>query len=225
MQKIFIYSLSDPTTKEVRYIGKTTNLKSRLTSHITHARQGIKSLVGDWIRYLLKHNNKPSIKIIQECDEYNWEQAEIYWISKLKKSNRLCNTHKGGNLSCNKNTSRGKGKGCTYIKSQNKWLARGSINGIRITLGLFKNEKLAKKEYINFNKNPIAYTNSIREKNCSGVLIFKELKLFKEFTTINECAKYINGDPSAIVACCKGKRKTHKGYSFKYKSDTRKAMG
>jgi hypothetical protein len=38
MTGCLIYGLVDPETKEIRYIGKTSNLKNRLYSHIWHAK-------------------------------------------------------------------------------------------------------------------------------------------------------------------------------------------
>ena len=36
--KTFIYSLTDPITNQIRYVGKTVNLEQRLYNHINHAK-------------------------------------------------------------------------------------------------------------------------------------------------------------------------------------------
>ena len=36
------------------------------------------------------------------------------------------------------------------------------------------------------------------------------------FTSIKECCDKYNLDNSTVVKCCKGKRKSHKGYTFTY---------
>lgn len=39
------------------------------------------------------------------------------------------------------------------------------------------------------------------------------------FPTLHSCARFINGDARHISDCLKGRRKTHRGYSFKYLED------
>lgn len=38
-----------------------------------------------------------------------------------------------------------------------------------------------------------------------------------EYTSLSEAAKIVSGFQSAITSCCKGLRKSHKGYKWKYK--------
>lgn len=44
-----------------------------------------------------------------------------------------------------------------------------------------------------------------------------EGNFIKEWFGANEAARYINGNSGHIIAVCKGKRKTHKKYKWKYK--------
>lgn len=37
--KTFIYTLEDPRTKEIRYIGKSDNIEKRIKSHITRSKK------------------------------------------------------------------------------------------------------------------------------------------------------------------------------------------
>ena len=41
----------------------------------------------------------------------------------------------------------------------------------------------------------------------------------KEHDSIHQAAKYVNGDATKIVSVCKGGRKTHRGFVWKYKID------
>lgn len=94
MKNIKIYKLLDPTTNEIRYIGKTKNLLStRYNSHMHKARQGNGLHVYCWINELLKNNLKPIIELVEECFENNWEEREKYWISYCP---NLTNISKGG---------------------------------------------------------------------------------------------------------------------------------
>jgi group I intron endonuclease len=91
---IYIYSLTDPDTNEVRYIGKTVNIKRRYYEH-TKKPNEIKSNSHkcNWIKKLIDKNKLPIINIIEECNDDNWEQRERYWISQF---NNLTNGTDGG---------------------------------------------------------------------------------------------------------------------------------
>ena len=79
-RKIIIYSLCDPRTNEIRYIGKTVQrLELRYCSHISvvkHNRK--KDYCHCWIKNLLNVNLKPTINIIEETFDI---QREVYWIN------------------------------------------------------------------------------------------------------------------------------------------------
>lgn len=97
--KIYIYTLSHPLTKEIRYVGKTKSIKRRLQSHIDYARckKRKRRYVSDWILKLLNQNLKPIITIIEETDENNWVLREMYWIKHFKELQfNLCNLTDGG---------------------------------------------------------------------------------------------------------------------------------
>ncbi len=96
--KVYIYSLNDPDSLQIRYIGKTTNLKKRLSSHIQEAkRSNGRRYVLNWIKNLLNNNKKPAITIIEECTEDDWQEREKYWIDFYRKTiPNLCNNADGG---------------------------------------------------------------------------------------------------------------------------------
>lgn len=48
----------------------------------------------NWIKKLLKLGKRPSIELIETCDENNWEEREKFYIKKYKKN--LTNTSSGG---------------------------------------------------------------------------------------------------------------------------------
>lgn len=94
----FIYSLSDPNTGKVRYIGKTNNLKYRLWAHVTDATTDRRnSHKCNWIKLLLKENKRPIISVIEEVPMEIWQEREIYWINKFKENGEnLVNMTDGG---------------------------------------------------------------------------------------------------------------------------------
>lgn len=102
-QKYYIYTLSDPSDNEVKYVGKTKDLKDRLRRHM-----GPSSLKeswtkkNKWLKYLKNNNLIPIMEILDEGNSDNIDALEIYWIEQLKTwGYKLKNDTKGG-------------KGCEY---------------------------------------------------------------------------------------------------------------
>lgn len=91
----YIYTLSDPDTQEVRYIGKTNNIAKRYSAHINDKSKSHKN---SWIKSLLICNKYPTITIIASFDdESKCFDAEIKYIAEYKqKGYDLTNHHNGG---------------------------------------------------------------------------------------------------------------------------------
>lgn len=80
--QIFIYTLTDPTTNLIRYVGKTKSIKRRYAQHLS---ENSKTHKCNWIKSLKVKGIKPIIQIIDICD--NKEDSiwiEQYWISQFK---------------------------------------------------------------------------------------------------------------------------------------------
>ena len=77
-----IYTLTDPITNEIRYVGKANNVSKRyykhcrLTDKNTHKNY--------WINKLLKKNLKPIVDIIDVVPINEWVFWETYWISQIR---------------------------------------------------------------------------------------------------------------------------------------------
>ncbi len=103
--KFYIYTLSHPTTKEIRYIGKTNNISRRYSAHLNDKSKSHKN---SWIKSLLNEDLLPIIEVLEEFDlEKDCYEAEIYWIEQFKAWGfNLTNLQIGGiggtseNLSC-----------------------------------------------------------------------------------------------------------------------------
>lgn len=99
--KVLIYTLSNPITNEVRYIGKTIQhyLNSRLSTHISRNKNKLNHTEA-WIKSLLKKNLKPNIEILDIVDVNNWENEEKFYISYFKYLGfNLTNNSEGGDKS------------------------------------------------------------------------------------------------------------------------------
>jgi len=93
----FIYSLSDPETGEVRYVGKAFDVKRRLSCHLTDKRPSHKV---NWIASLKKRSLKPTLNVLEAFtgvpDEV-WQKAERRWIAAFRNEGfRLVNLSSGG---------------------------------------------------------------------------------------------------------------------------------
>ena len=83
MKITFIYSLSDPRTGHVRYIGKSNNPKRRLVGgHLPsiHDKRN-KTKKRSWLKNVIDSGNRPILEIIDVVSCEEWEFWESYYIS------------------------------------------------------------------------------------------------------------------------------------------------
>ncbi len=79
-----IYFLKDPNNGEIKYIGKTeTSLQDRLSAHVYQAKE-CKYERYDWLKALLEKGLKPTIHLIEEVKDEEWEEKEKHWIETFK---------------------------------------------------------------------------------------------------------------------------------------------
>lgn len=70
-----IYSLSDPRTNQVRYIGKANDLKVRLSAHLSRP---CSLRMKNWLAELA--GAKPIVGIVERCPLAEWKKRESFWI-------------------------------------------------------------------------------------------------------------------------------------------------
>ncbi len=91
---MYIYGLFDPVTKELRYIGKTNNIKNRLRCHLGDKENNLRTA---WIKSLKSKNLKPSIFILEEVSDNEWTFWEQWYIEYFRYIGcRLTNMTAGG---------------------------------------------------------------------------------------------------------------------------------
>lgn len=91
---IYIYGLFSED-KHIRYVGKTVNLNKRLKQHIANSKNK-KTHRDQWIQKCLSENKEINIKLIETCDESNWQDREKYWIKFYRENSDLTNHYDGG---------------------------------------------------------------------------------------------------------------------------------
>ena len=84
MNTKFIYTLSDPNTGLVRYIGKTNNIKKRLSSHLSNNHLSSTTKKNNWIISLLRDNLIPIIEVLDEINSEEIDFYEKFYISLFK---------------------------------------------------------------------------------------------------------------------------------------------
>lgn len=98
METVYIYGLIDPETHTLRYIGKAKNPERRYIEHLSIARRTKKRCYRDnWILSVLSKGLKPSLEIIEVCDDSNWQESERFWIEQAFEAGvKLTNISQGG---------------------------------------------------------------------------------------------------------------------------------
>lgn len=94
----YIYTLKDPETNQIKYVGKTNNLSKRFNRHISEYNLiNENTLKSKWISALKTKGLLPIIEILDECNDDIVDDIEIYWISQMKSWGfRLTNMTDGG---------------------------------------------------------------------------------------------------------------------------------
>lgn len=90
----FIYTLANPVTGEIRYVGKSMPGQNRDGGHCKCTG---KTYSANWVRSLKASGLRPKLEILEDVSESEWEEAEIFWIQYLKFLGfRLTNATIGG---------------------------------------------------------------------------------------------------------------------------------
>jgi len=171
----FIYTLSCPISNDIRYVGKTNNLKIRLNQHLKESKKN-KTHKDKWISKLISLYQEPIIEILDEVNENEWQYWEMFYISLLKSWNfKLINHTIGGDGNKNwngKNPTEKQKKNISKSfksseKSKNLWNSKDFRN--KLSISRKKSEKV--KKIINDEnwKNKISESLKKSEKYLSVI--------------------------------------------------------
>lgn len=90
----YIYVLIDPRNYQVRYVGKTNNIKCRYKDHCTIQRS--RSYRSNWLKHLRSLELKPIIKVVDICNMLDWQWHERWWIAYGKSCGWKLTNHTAG---------------------------------------------------------------------------------------------------------------------------------
>lgn len=233
---ITIYTLSHPITKEIRYVGKTKqkDITFRLKQHIVNAKSTKESYYSvNWIKKLIRQDLLPTIEVLDICNESNWQEYEIFWISQLKSWGfNLTNTSEGGGInstilyqpiiqySLDEEFIRSWTNIHEAAMSLN--ISAGNIGSCclkkRVSTGGFmwkyKDEIQNKKNQKSYNKDKVTeYAKSNQKKVIQYAL---DKKFIKKYNSIAEASRQTNIIGGNIVKCCLGKLQSSGGFIWEF---------
>lgn len=219
----FIYSLSDPKTQEIRYIGKANDVKERFKHHMCVNKKG-QSISKCWIKGLRSEGLKPIVDVIDEIPHKEWEFWEQYYISLYKSWGfRLTNMQIGGRS----------GQDGVKFSDETKEKMRLAQLGKRHTseakekqrlkqLGVVPSLKTREKLRVaNIGKKmspeAIAKTVARKEKPIVQFDLITGEKI-AEHQSARKAMKALGGKGFNLTNHLKGGRKSYMGYRFEYKN-------
>lgn len=119
-----IYALRDPSTGEVRYVGKANNPQARLKSHMRAARSR-NTPVYCWIRSLKDKGLEPQMEVLEWTED--WKSREKALILQHK-SDRLLNLAEGGDEPhCSKEQRQANGRKAAKQRDPMIWALRRNL--------------------------------------------------------------------------------------------------
>lgn len=179
LREVFIYALINPSTREVRYIGKTLNPSQRISEHINNTKK-YRTKVANWIKSISP--NKPEMIIIDNTNEKHWEECEIFWISYfLYIGANLTNMTSGGDgLKSVTKEVREKISQANYNRSPESWekLSK-TLKGRKLSESHVKNISKALRIRVRTKETNQKISNANKGKSKSKESIQKQIETKK----------------------------------------------
>jgi len=212
-----LYTLKDPETQHIRYVGYTKRPKVRLWEHIRDAKKGIDTHKSNWIRTLLLKSLSPVFEIILEKDNQDdIILEEINLIKELKESGiKLTNKTDGGDgqRGCRLKSDHpiinwNKGK---KMSDESKKKLSESRMGIVFTESHKKNISNSKTGKKRSEESIIKQSKTMSE----SVIVITPDGNSIEFSKIVDAVKFTGVNSSQIKKLIKLNKKSRKGFLFK----------
>lgn len=216
MKEITIYTLSDPTNNEVKYVGITSRPIKRFYEHLNNDENNKKSA---WIKNLKKNKLTPIYEVIEVTDELNFSNLEKFWISQFKTWGfDLVNMTDGGEGSYGVSPWNKGLKGVFKHSSESKLKMSNTRKGKIPYIPTEETKIKISKTKKGSKGHKWGYEQKLKFKNSIGKEIFC-YNLNGDFIK-----KYKNGsyvildgfDSNMVSKVCRGVNKTHKNHIFSF---------
>ena len=230
-----IYGIKNIVSNKI-YIGQSLNVKRRLSYHLYRLRIGLHPnihLQSSWNKH---GESKFQFLEIEYCKAKILSKRENYWCKEYKSFDReygyniaivedrgyklpkescikIGNKHRGKVLpedTKRKISEFNKGKKLSDETREIMRIKRtGKKHSVETKLKISEIQKTRWKEWIPTEKWISTKRKPVFQMdiNCNPI---------KKFSSITEASIELNIEATSIVACCKGKKLTTKGYKFKY---------
>lgn len=184
MRNSFIYTLTDPITNKIRYVGKTDYLEKRLRSHLNNNKN--RTHKERWITSLKDMGLSPIMEVIDIVNE-NWQYWEVFWISQIRSWGfDLVNATDGGEG----------GNITDEIRKKISYSKIGNQNRLGAKLSKETKEKIRIKN--SGKKQPIDQVLKRAEKNTKYIDIGKLKLEYDRGLSYSEIGKLFNLSASKI---------------------------
>ena len=165
--KIYIYVLHDKhNISNTIYIGKTNNLQNRLRDHLKPYSLRRKNYKNNWIKDSLKSNSPIQITILEETDEDQWQEAEMFYIAYFNSIGMsLANGTDGGESGMKKGILTAANK--ENLRQKN--LGKKATTEVRLKMSLSKigsNNFFYGKQHTQKSKNLISSSNTGKKRTA-----------------------------------------------------------
>jgi group I intron endonuclease len=236
MKHCYIYTLSHPINGEIVYVGKTvTSLSHRLSSHIIDSKRHSRKIC-TWIKKLSNQGLTPVIEELDRCSNDESSQLEQFYIQMFKSWNFILKNHTDGGEGtfgykhskeyCELKSKQVRGENNPFYGKKHNDDVKQKISAAN------KNKKMKdefckkRKEYMMLNPLSKETRRKIAEANKIPIV---QLDLNLNYitthkSTVDACDSVPGALDSHICNCCKGKRKSHKGFKWMYKKDYDKSF-
>jgi group I intron endonuclease len=195
--KVYIYTLTDPITSEIRYVGKTNNLIRRYNQHLSRSKDRVYHSAL-WIKSLVKQGEKPVMDVLEITDSLHWAEREQYWISLFKDRYDLTNLLAGGE------------GGATYGGLGKKW-SKATAEKYRAS-----RKGLTTKQTDKDGKRRQALVEYNRKRAKPIYQYVLDGTFVNEWPSAVDCTKATGFNASDINTVCKDNTKQAYGYMWRY---------
>lgn len=213
-----IYVFSDKDCFPI-YVGKTKNLDVRIKQHLNRDRFRYNTWFYRWLNKQIKNDIPFYIDILEEVNQENWKEREMYWIDHCKSHGYLLtNMTNGGDGNNNQVFSKEAG-----LKRRDKLLGRPRPEDVRRRISKSNTGKVVseetKRKLSELNKGKSCLESTKIKLSLLVIQCNKEGKIIQEFKSLTEASIYLKCRKSTLSnIILRKKSREYKNFIWSYKN-------